>query len=209
MDEPVDPPVDNPGRVTDGQSRQFEGREVPREPNGRVRRSAIPDLGEVVGTSEQITALTVRLAEIKAQGKITGARATLYKRLNMERARLMRKRTRRVVDRARLRLVRARTAERVARTAVDEAASAVAGAASVLRGLVDRWTKISGGPLAESLIQDLANEDAVVRQHAQEMIKDITIATFDLHKSAQRISKRDPMEPEKIHASWPTDGGKG
>lgn len=203
MDDSQVPPVDKP------EGHKFEGREVPREPNGRVSRSAIPDLGETVGSAEQITALTVRLAELRAEGKLRGERAVLYKQLNMERARLMRRRARIGRDKAKLRLVRAKAAETVARRTVHEASAAVAGAASVLKRLVDCWTLTSMGPLQESLVKDLASEETQVRQHAQDSIRDMTIAVFDLHKSAQKLTRRDPIEPENIVAEWPTEGGKG
>lgn len=195
------PPVAEPPK--------FEGAEVPREPSGRVSRTADIDDDATVGTAEQITALTIRLAEIKSKGlgRKGSAERTLFMRLNMERTRLMRRRNRRTRDKIKLRLIKAQSAERIARRTVEEAAKAVDGTAQVLRSAITDFGKAAVEKLLPSLVEDLKSADDDDRREAQRMMRDITIAILDLHKAAQKkVNEAEKRGP--VATQWPDEGAK-
>lgn len=211
MSEPPDPPDSPPEvEIESVPAPRFEGAEVPREPSGRVSREYRSDPaveGETIGTPEQISALTIKLAELKAGGGLRGERGKLYRRLNLERARLLRRRDRMTRDRIKLRLIRAQASEKVARRTIEEAAKALDGTADVLKNAITDFGRIATEKLAPSLVSDLNSPNEEHRREAQRMLRDITIAIIDLHKTAQKkvdiAEKRGP-----VATSWPDEGMK-
>ena len=186
----------------------FEGREVPREPSGRVSREYRSDPSvqdQTIGTPEQITALTIKLAELKAQGGLRGARGTLYKRLNLERARLMRRRDRMTRDKLKLRLVKAQATEKSARIAVEEAGKALEGTARILKNAITDFGKAAVDELLPSLIADLKSQDQDFRREAQRIMRDITVAIIELQKTAR---KEEAQSRKRIKTVWPSEGLK-
>lgn len=165
-----------------------------------------PAVVERLGTPEQITALTIKLAEMKAEGNLRGPRMKAYRQILMERARLSRRRDRMTRDKLKLRLVKAKSAERVARQTVEEAAKAVQGTAEVLKSAIGQFGNISVAELAPFLVEELKSGDRDRQREAARMLKDITIAVFDLHKTASKTVEK--AEKKKVTAHWPSEGQK-
>jgi hypothetical protein len=162
--------------------------------------------GETIGTPEQITALTIKLAELKASGPLRGERLRLLKRLNLERARLMRRRDRMTRDKLKLRLVKAQATEKSARVAMEEAGKALEGTARVLKNAIVDFGKVATEDLLPSLVQDLKGDDPEHRREAQRIMRDITVAIIDLHKTAHK--KEEVSKRSRIKTSWPSEGMK-
>jgi hypothetical protein len=181
----------------------YEGRPVPREPSGRVARTHPVPEGETIGTPEQISALTVRLAEIKCLPR-TAANKMLFRHVNSERMRLMRRRHKAYHDKLKLRLVKAQSAEKIARRSIEEAAAAVDGTAKVLKSALEVFGNIAIQDLAPYLAQQLKSQDEGERKESARMMTDILKAVFDLGKRGSEQKRK----AEKVIASWPEEGAK-
>jgi hypothetical protein len=181
----------------------YEGKPVPREPNGRVARTAPVPEGETIGTPEQITALTIRLAEINCQ-PMTPANKKLRKLVNMERTRLMRRRHRAYRDKLKLRLIKAQTAEKVARRSIDEAAAAVDGTAKIMGRCLERLGKVAVDELIPFLAEKLKSEDKKEAFQSSVLLCDLTKGMLELAKRGSEQKRK----AEKVIASWPEEGAK-
>jgi ribosomal protein S15P/S13E len=195
---------DPPDTPENPETPQFEGREVPREPSGRVSRKAKVPEGETIGTPEQIAMLTRKIANLKAKIPYGPMDRALVSSLTMTRCRLMRSRKRHRADKMKLRLIKAQSAEKVARRTIEEAAAAVDGTAKVLGQAISKFGKVAIEDLAPYLSQQLKSEDENERREAAKNLVDITKAVFDLGKRGADQKRK----AEKVIASWPEEGAK-